>query len=44
MPLTTLVVEDGSFAFTGGHVVPGANTYIDVAYLTTINLNFYGLY
>jgi len=33
MTLTALVVEDGSFAYTGGHVVPGANTYIDVAYL-----------
>ncbi len=34
MALTPLIVEDGSFAFTGGHVVPGANTYIDVPYLT----------
>ncbi len=33
MTTTVLVVEDGSFAYTGGHVVPGANTYIDVPYL-----------
>ncbi len=33
MALSPLIVEDGSFAFTGGHVVPGANTYIDVPYL-----------
>ncbi len=33
MSLSPLIVEDGSFAFTGGHVVPNANTYIDVPYL-----------